>query len=80
MPTPEATTAGLDCVVGNSAADGKWSVFACTATGTGKFGSICERDDEPTSTSAPAPTPDTSGSTSLKSGTAVVIGSLLLLL
>merc|ERR1712238_101640 len=46
-----------------------------------KMGSICERDDEPASTtpSAPAPAP-ASGSTCLKSGIAVVIGTLFLLL
>merc|ERR1712238_25099 len=80
QPTPEATTADLDCVVGNSAQDGQWSVIACTATGAGKFGSICEMMEEtPTSTSAPATPPPASGSTSLKSGIAVFIGTLLLL-
>jgi len=57
-------------------------VFAAAITsGPSKMGSICERDDEPASTtpSAPAP-PNTSGSTSLTSGTAVVIGTLFLLL
>jgi len=57
-------------------------VFGSGVDGTpSKMGSICERDDEPASTtpSAPAP-PNTSGSTSLTSGTAVVIGTLFLLL
>ena len=46
-----------------------------------KMGSICERDDEQASTtpSAPATPPPASGSTSFKSGTAFVLGTLFLL-
>merc|ERR1712238_47316 len=78
--TGQPATTGLDCVVGNSAGGGKWTVLACTATGAGKFGSICEMMEEtPTSTSAPEIPPPASGSTSLKCGIAVFIGTLLLL-